>query len=66
LKEKKQCTVERLLFLAFVRLDNHIGLFRLAEKKRKQIYCIDKQKLKTTKISEGLTKNYHCSVTNNR
>ena len=37
----------------FVHLDNFIGLSRLADKKRqetKQTYCIDKQKIKTTKI----------------
>ena len=41
---------------SFVRLDKFIELFRLADKKRqesKQTYCIDKQKINTTKINEN-------------
>jgi len=46
--------VESLVF-SFVHLDKFIWLFRLADKKRqetKQTYCIDKQKIKTTKIND--------------
>ena len=43
------------IFFSFVRLDKFFGLFQLADKKRqetKQTYCIDKQKINTTKINE--------------
>ena len=43
------------IFFSFVRLDNFIGLSWLAVKKRqetKQTYCIDKQKINTTKIND--------------
>jgi len=51
---KKQCTVESLSF-SIVHLDNFIGLFQLADKKRqetKQTYYVDKQKINTTIINE--------------
>ena len=41
------------IIFGFVRLDNKIELFRLADKKRKHIYYINKQKFKTTKINDG-------------
>ena len=35
-----------------MRLDKNIGLFRLIDKKRKQIYHFDKQKHKANKIND--------------
>jgi len=51
LKEKKQCTVESLLFLTFVHLDNYLAHICLADKKKqekKTDFIIDRQQYNTT------------------
>jgi len=40
-ERKKNNALWRVDYLDFVRLDNHIGLFWLFDKKRKQIYRTD-------------------------